>query len=170
MIRVAYSADMKRLAMIMVYVDKHTYEHICNSLKICLTTLIRWIKLNKNDALYLGKPRVSVARKINDDDLRAYIVKNPDAYLYEIAEHLGVSKSGIHKACGRLKISYKKTPCYKERNEIERREFTEKIIDTPKENLIFLDESGISGKMHRTHGRGDCELMAEVEEEIESML
>jgi transposase len=104
----AYSSDIKRLAMAMVYGDKSTYEHVCKTLKIGFTTLKTWIKLNKNNNLYTKKPRSNASRKINDDDLRAYIAKNTDAYLYEIAEHLGVSKSGIHKACRRLKISYKK--------------------------------------------------------------
>jgi transposase len=104
----AYSADIKRLAMIMVYVEKHTYEHICNTLKICLTTLTRWINFNKNNALYIKKPRVSRGRKIDDEALRTYISQNPDAYLYEIAAHLNVSKNGVHQALKRLKISYKK--------------------------------------------------------------
>jgi transposase len=104
----AYSADIKRLAIIMINVDKLNYEQVCERLKICLTTLTRWIKLNKKNDLYTIKPRSNASRKINDDALRAYISQNPDSYLYEIAEHLGVSKSGIHKACERLKITYKK--------------------------------------------------------------
>lgn len=104
----AYSADIKRLAMIMITVDKYDYEHICKTLKIALTTLTRWIKLNKNNSLYTIKPRSNASRKINDDALRAYIAQNPDAYLYEIAEHLNVSKNGIYQALKRLKITYKK--------------------------------------------------------------
>lgn len=104
----AYSADIKRLAMTMITVDKHDYEYICKTLKIALTTLTRWINLNKNNVLYNIKPRSNASRKINDDALRAYIAQNPDAYLYEIAEHLSVSRNGVHQALKRLKISYKK--------------------------------------------------------------
>ncbi len=104
----AYSADMKRLAMKMIYVDKHTYEQVCERLTIGFTTLKRWIKLNKDNSLYIKKHRVSVSRRINDEALRTYVSENPDAYLYEIAEYLGVSKNGVHQALKRLKISYKK--------------------------------------------------------------
>jgi transposase len=104
----AYSADMKRLAMIMIHVDKLNHEQVCNRLKICLTTLTRWIKLNENNVLYDIKPRSRASRKIDDEALRTYIAKNPDAYLYEIADSLGVSKSGVHDALKRFKITYKK--------------------------------------------------------------
>lgn len=104
----AYSVDIKRLAMIMLTVDKLNLNQVCERLKIGLTTLIRWVKLNRNNTLYTIKPRICASRKINDDSLRAYISQNPDAYLYEIAEHLDVSKSGVHDALKRLGISYKK--------------------------------------------------------------
>jgi transposase len=104
----AYSADIKRLAMKMVYTDKCTYEHIHKTLLISEKTIKNWVKLNKNNALYTIKPRSNASRKINDDSLRAYVLQNPDAYLYEIAEYLGVSTSGVHDALKRLNITYKK--------------------------------------------------------------
>jgi transposase len=104
----AYSADIKRLAMKMVYVDRCTYEHVSEVLSIGFTTLKRWIKLNKSKSLYVIKPRSHASRKIDDVALRGYVSANPDAYLSEIAAHLGVSTSGIYNACKRLKISYKK--------------------------------------------------------------
>jgi transposase len=42
---------------------------------------------------------------------------------------------------------------YRERNEEKRAEFTEKIDGISTEDLIYLDESGVCGKMQRTHGR-----------------
>lgn len=104
----AYSADIKRLAMTMIYSKKYTYEHIHKTLLISERTIKNWVKLNKNNDLYTIKPRSNASRKINDEALRTYITQNPDAYLYEIAEHLGVSTSGVHDALKRLGISYKK--------------------------------------------------------------
>ncbi|MDR0555516.1 MAG: transposase [Holosporaceae bacterium] len=48
--------------------------------------------------------------KINDEALLKYVKSNPDAFLKEIAEHFGCSKSGAHKALKRNGITYKKTP------------------------------------------------------------
>jgi hypothetical protein len=69
----AYSGDIKRLAMIMVHVDKCTYGHVCEVLKIGFTTLKTWVKLNENDQLYVVKPRLHAGRKIDDEALKVYV-------------------------------------------------------------------------------------------------
>ena len=68
--------------------------------------------------------------KIPDEDLKAYIAANPDAFFTEIAVHFGCSDEGIRQACKRLGITRKKkSKRYKERNEEKRQEFLEEIKD-----------------------------------------
>ena len=46
----------------------------------------------------------------------------------------------------------KKTPEYRERNEVKRQDYLEEIKAFDKEKRIYLDESGLCRKLARTHG------------------
>lgn len=104
----SYSNDLRRLAMQYVQVDKRSLTDTCHHLRISLTTLKTWLRLNEQGILYTIKPRSHKGRKIDDKALMAYVSKHPDSYLAEIACVFNVSKSGIHAALKRLGISYKK--------------------------------------------------------------
>ena len=104
----SYSNDIRRLAMRYVYVDKCSLSDTCHCLRISLTTLKTWLRLNDQGLLYEKKPRSHKGRKIDDNALIAYVSEHPDHYLEEIACVFNISKSGIHAALKRLGISYKK--------------------------------------------------------------
>ena len=59
--------------------------------------------------IYPLKNRNRASTKIPIDKLREDVVQYSDAYQYERAERLGVSKSGIQKALKKLNITYKKS-------------------------------------------------------------
>ena len=70
---------------------------------ISTRTLSRWrIRLEPK------KRRNKPPTKINTKHLLEDVAKYPDAYLYERAQRLGVSQSGIFYALRRLNIRYKK--------------------------------------------------------------
>ena len=78
----------------------------------------------------------------------------PDAYQFERAKRLGVSRQGIWYALKRLGVSYKKTLRHPKANEEERRTFQEtiKTYQEQKRVIVYLDESGFAHDMPRTHG------------------
>lgn len=104
----AYSNEIKRLAMKYIHVDKKTLIYTCEHLLISLTTLKTWLRLYKSGTLYDKKPRSHKGRKVDDEALKAYVAEHPDAYLSEIACIFGMTDSGIYRALKRLGVSYKK--------------------------------------------------------------
>ena len=52
----AYSNDMRRLAMQYVHIDGRSLEDTCQHLRITITTLKNWLRLNKAGTLYEVKP------------------------------------------------------------------------------------------------------------------
>ena len=104
----AYSNEVKRLAMKYIHVDKRTQIYTCEHLLISLTTLKTWLRLYEEGTLYEVKPRSREGRKIDDKALIAYVLEHPDAYLSEISCVFGVTDSGIYRALKRLGVSYKK--------------------------------------------------------------
>lgn len=82
-----------------------------------------------------------------------YIEKHPDSYLRELAKVFETSVTAIFKACKRFKITLKKPPFYKERDEEKRKRFLEAIKNIPEENRVYIDESGINKYLYRQYGR-----------------
>ena len=104
----AYSDEVKRMAMKYIHVDKRTLVYTCEHLLISLTTLKKWLRLYKEGRLYGVKPRSRKGRKVDDEALIAYVFEHPDAYLEEIACVFGMTDSGIYRALKRLGVSHKK--------------------------------------------------------------
>lgn len=72
---------------------------------IGVASLVRWLKAPE------PRPgRDKPATKIDMKALAADLRDHADAYHYERAARLGVSKSGIAVALGRLGVTYKKIP------------------------------------------------------------
>ncbi|AKH39052.1 MULTISPECIES: IS630 transposase-related protein [Nitrosomonas] len=72
---------------------------------IGVASVMRWIK-TPDPKTTRNKP----ATKINMEMLAQDIKNYPDAYQYERAKRLGVSKQGINHALKRLGVTYKKKP------------------------------------------------------------
>jgi transposase len=105
----AYSEDLRMRAI--KYVESgHKYKESAERYGISERTICNWVRLKKES----GSLKVEVVprspHKLHNDELLAYVKANPDAFLREIAEHFGCSKSAVHKALKRLGVTYKKTP------------------------------------------------------------
>jgi transposase len=99
----SYSLDYRNRVMKIKNDKNLTFESTSKRFGIGIRTLFRW-QIDIEPKKTRNKP----ATKINMDNLKSDIDKNPDSYLAERATRFGVSISGIFYALQRLKITYKK--------------------------------------------------------------
>lgn len=98
-----YSLDFRIKVLETREKEKLSMAAVAKRFGIGINTVLLWTKRiepiqNRNKA----------ATKINIEALKQDIELYPDAYHYERAARLGVSKNGIWHALRRLKVSYKK--------------------------------------------------------------
>lgn len=98
-----YSLDFRRKVLEVREKEKVSLAKVAKRFGIGLNTVMRWTKRIESK-----KTRHKPAIKIDREALKRDIEKYPDAYMYERAKRLGVSKNGIWHALKRLKVSYKK--------------------------------------------------------------
>lgn len=98
-----YSLDFRQHVLTIKVAEGLSFVEASKRFKIGKNTLFLWSK-NITPQLKRNKP----ATKIDMDALREDIVRYPDAYYYERASRLQVSKTGIYWAMKRLGVSYKK--------------------------------------------------------------
>jgi len=117
--------------MVMEYLSKgHTHVEAIKDLGVSKSSIIKWRKMLRETGSLEDKERQRTPYKIPDEELKAYIAANPDAYYTEIAVHFGCSDEGIRKACKRLGITRKKkTKFYKERSDEKRKKYLDEIED-----------------------------------------
>ena len=115
--------------MVLDYLSKgHTQEKASKELGVSKRSINKWQKMLRETGSLEDKEPQRKPRKLRDEELRAYIAANPDAYFTEIAEHFNCSDEGVRKACKRLGITRKKkTKLYKERDDEKRQQYKEKI-------------------------------------------
>ena len=71
-------------------------------------TLNTWRKEYQEHGEFKIKPRPANNKKLNEEDLQAYLEENPDSYQGETAAHFGVTQQCISRALQRLNITRKK--------------------------------------------------------------
>lgn len=98
-----YSLDFRRKALDIKNKENLSFEELATRFGVGKSTLVRWCR-----NLEPQKNRNKPATKIDMEALKQDVELYPDAYQYERAARLGVSKSGIGHALKRLKISNKK--------------------------------------------------------------
>ena len=99
----AYSLDFRKHVFKIKEREGLTFEQTSIRFAISTRTLLRWNKRIKPKTTR-NKP----ATKVDMDALKRDVINYPDKFQYERAAELGVSKSAIHYALIRLKISNKK--------------------------------------------------------------
>jgi len=101
-----YSLDLRKKAL--EYLKKGNSKKITSLIfGVTTRTLTNWER-RENEKNLAPKKRKKGSYKINEDALKEYIQKNPDAYLHEISEHFKTTAQAIFYACKRLKITLKK--------------------------------------------------------------
>jgi len=101
-----YSLDFRKQVFKIKERENLSFQEASDRFGINIRTLFRWQK-NIEPKLTRDKE----ATKLDMEALVEDVEKYPDAYQYERAERFGVSKSCIHYALKRLKISCKKNSC-----------------------------------------------------------
>ena len=98
-----YSADFRAQVIKSVKSKDMSIREACTFYNISKTALQRWLK-NPSIKQTRNKP----PSKIPNDVLLKDVEQHPDDYMYERAQRLNCSKSGIEIALKRLGISQKK--------------------------------------------------------------
>ena len=86
----------------------HTQQATAKTFGVGTATVKEWKKRVENGEGLDIRIRQRQAKKIDPERLRVYVLKNPDAYLSEIASEFGCVSSAIHKALKKLKMTRKK--------------------------------------------------------------
>ena len=101
-----YSLDLRKKAL--KYIENGgTWSSASQVFGVSIRTLSLWLSRKRQNNLP-PKARQTGSYKINENSLKDYISKNPDAYLREIAKEFGTTIPAVFYACRRGKINLKK--------------------------------------------------------------
>ena len=104
----SHSKDLRERAV--KYVEQGgAIKEACQLFEISRSSFQRWRMIKNKTGTLAPKSRIKSPYKINNEELKAYINNNPDAYLNEIASHFNVTGPCISIALKRLKITRKKS-------------------------------------------------------------
>lgn len=104
-----YSDDLRKMCLSYYDKSEKPQKEVALMFGIGLKTLSNWLRDRKEGFTSLrSEQKARHCPKLDDQSLRTYIGENPDAYLYEIAEHFDVSIPAVHYAFKRLGITRKK--------------------------------------------------------------
>lgn len=102
-----YSVDLRK--RVLGYIEETGDKtKACQLFKVGIATVYRWIALKNQSGDVEPSPRKIYKKKINDQELIAYMEKNPDHFLFEIATQFKTTPQAIFYALKRLKITRKK--------------------------------------------------------------
>lgn len=100
-----YSRDFREKVLSIKEKESLSFAKIAKRFDIGIASVVRWAK-NINSKKTRHKP----ATKIDMEALKKDIETYPDAYQYERAKRLNVSRAGVAHALKRLGVTYKKNP------------------------------------------------------------
>jgi putative transposase len=114
----AYSVDLR--SRVIDFINKgNTQEQASLIFNVGVSTISRWSALLSETGSLEKRPLNRTAPIFESAKLNAYIEKNPDALLKDIAGHFGGSLTGAFYALKREKITLKKKSPFT-RNEMRR--------------------------------------------------
>lgn len=98
-----YSQDFRRKVLAIKEDEQLSFSEVAERFKVSRDTVFRW---SKN--IIAKTKRNKPATKIDMELLKLDVMQYPDAYLYERAKRLQVSRNCVYFALRRLKVVYKK--------------------------------------------------------------
>jgi len=104
----SYSIDLKKRVLAFIE-EGHSKVEASKLFHVSKRAIFLWIKEKKEQGDLKLKLHDRKPYKIDDEKLMAYLEKNPDHYLKEIAASFHVSISAIFYALRRLKMTDKKS-------------------------------------------------------------
>lgn len=105
----AYSLDFRERSLAMIEEGKSISE-VSRIMKVRRGTIREWQVRHEQGQLAAFYPDKRKPYKIDEEKLKSYVEKHPDAYLDEIAQEIGSNPNTVYSALKRLKITRKKRP------------------------------------------------------------
>lgn len=128
------------------------HKEVSLELGVSIRSIYKWVKMEANGEDLTPKKRIDKPRKVDYESLKLAIENHPNATQKELGMLFGMSGWGVGKALRRIGIVLKKTLSYKEADKEKQTIFLERIKDIPKEQLVYVDESGINQALHKEYG------------------
>jgi len=100
-----YSRDFREKVLSIKEKESLSFAKVAKRFDIGIASIVRWAK-----NIDSKKTRHKPATKIDMEALKKDIETYPDAYQYERAKRLNVSRMGVAHALKRLGVTYKKNP------------------------------------------------------------
>jgi transposase len=159
-----YSPDLRERIVAAVERGKGSLRELADVFSVSLSCIVRLLRRHRATGSSLPQPHAGGPRPLLDEDacqrLRALVREQPDATLAELQGRLGVpcSLSTLCRALQRLGISRKKKTLHAQQQDTpevqaQRAAFEARIATVDPARLIFVDETGATTAMTRTHGR-----------------
>lgn len=105
----AYPTALRQKALD-YYQECKNLSQVSRVFGISLSALKQWVKLQKQTGSLEHRVKGSNATKVDQEKLRQYLTEHPDAYQYEIAEHLGCTAANVCYLLKAIGVTRKKRP------------------------------------------------------------
>jgi transposase len=159
-----YSLDLRERVAAAVEHQEGSWRTIARRFRVSLSFLTRLMQRRRHSGDLHPKPHGGGHPPALDEAarqrLRRLLQEQPDATLAELRQRLGLSCSlmAIWRALRQMNITRKKKDLHhqeRDRPDVQeqRGAFADEVAEIDPEHLVFVDESGATTVMTRTHGR-----------------
>lgn len=160
----AFSNDLRQRIVAAVERGGYTLRQLAALFAVDVSVIVRLRQRKRQTGSIEPKPHGGGrCLKLDEADqkrLLQIVRQQPDATLAELRQQLGLvcGLTTIHRALKRLGITRKKKSSHAEERDdpevqAERAAFEEKMAQEDPAHLVFVDETGATTSMTRTHGR-----------------
>ncbi len=160
----AYSNDLRERIVLAVERHEFSIRRVAHLFSVSLSCVVRLLQHLRRTGSVQPKPHGGApARKLNpaaEARLLELVKDQPDATLAELRDRLGIPccRMTIARALERHHITRKKKTLHAQeqdspRVQKQRRAFKATMANVDPDQLVFVDESGATTAMARTHGR-----------------
>lgn len=159
-----YSDDLREHILAAIDRGEHSLRELAHLFAVSLSFLVRLLQRRRQTGAAHPKPHGGGPPRRLDDQAEQRLLdlvhEQPDATLRELRDRLGVpcDLSTIARVLRRHRISRKKKTLHADERDTPRVQearaaFDERMGTVDPAHLIFVDETGATTKMTRTHGR-----------------
>lgn len=144
-----HSRDFREKVLLVKEKKSLSFAKIAKRFDVGIATVVRWAE-NIESKTTRNKPDTKIDMDALKRDVEAYL----DAYQFESAYRLNVSKTEIGYALKSLGVAYKKTLNHPRANPEKRSAFCQILAEFEKQGRlpVFIEENGFAHDMPRTHG------------------
>jgi transposase len=159
-----YSLDLRQRVAAAVDGHEGTWRHIAARFQVSLSFVARLVRHRRQTGTLAPKPhgggQPPAFGPADRERLRGLVAEQSDATLDELRQRLGLrcSRTAVWRALQRLRLSRKQKTLHADERDTPRvqalrQAFDQKLAAIAPERLVFVDESGATTAMTRTHGR-----------------